>query len=364
MVSNHVFQNTISGFKNITRKDFDVIELEGKIVASTKEGAIGTYMDAIISAFVQSPAESQVIAGVQYFKVVNNGMAECIVSVEGEDEESYRLGKILAFQIQNLLVAYKERYDKDNFIKSLLLDNLLLVDIYSRSKKLKIENETDRVVFLIETAIDLELTVIEIVKNIFPDKNKNFVTSVDENSIILAKNLQEGETKEDLERMGKEICDTLATEAMLDVRVAIGTIAKELREVSKSYKEAKIALEVGKIFAPDKRIIFYEFLGIGRLIYQLPIQLCTMFLNEVLPHMTTDVLDEEILTTVNSFFENSLNVSETARKIYIHRNTLVYRLDKLQKITGLDVRNFDDAIIFKIILMVSNYMKHMDADVY
>ena len=280
------------------------------------------------------------------------------------DEEAYRIGKITAFQIQNLLVAYKERFDGDNFIKNLLLDNLLLVDIYSRAKKLRIENNVPRVVFLIETEIDKEFNVVEIVRSIFPTKQKDFVTAVDEKSIILVKELKEKDSKEEIDQISKHIYDTLSAEAMTSVYVAIGTVVNDLKNVSASYKEAKMALEVGKIFEENKKIVNYEQLGIGRLIYQLPAPLCKMFINEVLHGLSMDQFDEETLTTVNKFFENNLNVSETSRQLYIHRNTLVYRLDKLQKMTGLDLRNFDDAIIFKIMLMVSKYMHYRETFMY
>jgi len=147
---------------------------------------------------------------------------------------------------------------------------------------------------------------------------------------------------------------------MQPVRVGIGTAVNDLKFVSRSFKEAKMALEVGKIFEMTSLVINYETLGIGRLIYQLPMSLCRMFVNEVLRGEDADDFDEETLITVDKFFENNLNVSETARKLYIHRNTLVYRLDKLQKQTGLDLRNFDDAITFKITLMVGKYMNHKD----
>ena len=221
--------------------------------------------------------------------------------IKGEDEEAYRIGKITAFQIQNLLVAYKERFDGDNFIKNLLLDNLLLVDIYSRAKKLRIENNVPRVVFLIETEIDKEFNVVEIVRSIFPTKQKDFVTAVDEKSIILVKELKEKDSKEEIDQISKHIYDTLSAEAMTSVYVAIGTVVNDLKNVSASYKEAKMALEVGKIFEENKKIVNYEQLGIGRLIYQLPAPLCKMFINEVLHGLSMDQFDEETLTTVNKF---------------------------------------------------------------
>lgn len=363
MISNQILQSTIDGLKKIIRRELSVAEREGKIVATTEESMVNTVIENA-DIFIQSPAENQLVQGYQYFKVFDNGSPEYIVMINGEDEEAYRIGKITAFQIQNLLVAYKERFDGDNFIKNLLLDNLLLVDIYSRAKKLRIENNVPRVVFLIETEIDKEFNVVEIVRSIFPTKQKDFVTAVDEKSIILVKELKEKDSKEEIDQISKHIYDTLSAEAMTSVYVAIGTVVNDLKNVSASYKEAKMALEVGKIFEENKKIVNYEQLGIGRLIYQLPAPLCKMFINEVLHGLSMDQFDEETLTTVNKFFENNLNVSETSRQLYIHRNTLVYRLDKLQKMTGLDLRNFDDAIIFKIMLMVSKYMHYRETFMY
>ena len=363
MISNQILQSTIDGLKNITRKDLSVVEKEGKVIATTEENMIGRQLDAIEN-FVGSQADSQLILGYQYFKVYDNGIPEYVIQVKGEDEDGYRIGKIAAFQIQSLLVAYKERYDKDNFIKNLLLDNLLLVDIYSRAKKLHIENNIRRIVYLIETNIDKDMNIVEIVRSIFPAKTKDFVTAVDEHSIILVKELREKETMDEIEKIAKMISDTLSTELNVKVYISIGTVVSDLKDVSRSYKEAKMALEVGKIFENDKYIVNYEKLGIGRLIYQLPLSLCKRLIKEVRHGRTMDDFDDETRATVNKFFENNLNVSETSRQLYIHRNTLVYRLDKLQKMTGLDLRNFDDAIIFKITLMVSKYMMYMDKMVY
>ena len=363
MISNQILQSTIKGLKNITRKDLSVIEKEGKVIATTEESMLGRQVEDM-DGFINSPAESQLVQGYQYFKVYDNNAPEYVVQVKGEDEEGYRIGKITAFQIQSLLVAYKERYDKDNFIKNLLLDNLLLVDIYSRAKKLHIENNVRRIVYLIETSIDKDMNVVEIVRNMFPSKTKDFVTAVDEHCIILVKELREKETMEDVEKIAASIVETLDAETESQTYIAIGTTVTDLKDVSRSFKEAKMALEVGRIFYSDKQIVNYEQLGIGRLIYQLPLPLCKMFIKEVLHGLTIDDFDEETLATVSKFFENNLNVSETSRQLYIHRNTLVYRLDKLQKMTGLDLRNLDDAIIFKITLMVSGYMLYMEKMAY
>ncbi len=269
-----------------------------------------------------------------------------------------------SFQIQSLLVAYKERFDKDNFIKNLLLDNLLLVDIYNRAKKLHIDMDVRRAVFIIETKNDKDNNVFETVRGIFSNRTRDFITAVDEKNIILVKEVKAGEGYEDLNKTAEVIVDMFNTEAMSRVNIAYGTIVNELKEVSRSYKEAKMAMDVGKIFYPENNVVAYNRLGIGRLIYQLPLPLCKMFIKEIFEGRSPDEFDDETLMTINKFFENSLNVSETSRQLYIHRNTLVYRLDKLQKSTNLDLRVFEDAITFKIALMVVEYMRYMESMEY
>jgi len=359
MISNQVLQNTIDGLKGIARVDICVMDTEGKPLATTIANPEG-YESAVL-AFVKSPADSQVLQGFQFFKVFDDNQLEYILLARGESEDVYMIGKIVSFQIQNLLVAYKERYDKDNFIKNLLLDNLLLVDIYNRAKKLHIEPDVRRVVFLIETKAEKDNSALETVRGLFSSKTKDFITAVDEKNIILVKELKQNETYDDLEKTAKVLLDMLNTEAMTQVHIAFGTIVEDLKDVSRSYKEAKMALDVGKIFYSSRNVVAYSNLGIGRLIYQLPIPLCKMFIREIFDGKSPDEFDEETLTTINKFFENSLNVSETSRQLYIHRNTLVYRLDKLQKSTNLDLRVFEDAITFKIALMVVKYMKYMES---
>ena len=334
------------------------MDTEGKTLATTV-GNAEEYEPAVL-AFVDSPADSQVLAGFQFFKVFDEHQLEYVILARGETDDVYMIGKLAAFQIQNLLVAYKERYDKDNFIKNLLLDNLLLVDIYNRAKKLHIETDVRRVVFIIETKNEKDTNALETVCSLFSGKTKDFITAVDEKNIILVKELKPNETYDDMTRTAKVILDMLNTEAMTKAHVAFGTIINEIKDVSRSYKEAKMALDVGKIFYSGRNVVAYSNLGIGRLIYQLPMPLCKMFIREIFDGKSPDDFDEETLTTINKFFENSLNVSETSRQLYIHRNTLVYRLDKLQKSTNLDLRIFDDAITFKIALMVVKYMKYME----
>lgn len=358
MISNQILQTTIEGLKGITRIDFCICDTEAKVLASTFPEA--EEYESSILAFVDSPADSQVIQGYQFFKVFDEHQLEYILLAKGGSDDVYMVGKLVVFQVQNLLVAYKERFDKDNFIKNLLLDNLLLVDIYNRAKKLHIETNVKRVVFLIETKHEKDTNALETVRSLFATKTKDFVTAVDEKNIILVKEVKPGETYDDLEKTANMVLDMLNTEALTKVHVSFGTIVNEIKDVSRSYKEAKMALDVGKIFYSSKNVVAYSNLGIGRLIYQLPLPLCRMFIREIFDGKSPDEFDEETLTTINKFFENSLNVSETSRQLYIHRNTLVYRLDKLQKSTGLDLRVFEDAITFKIALMVVKYMKYME----
>jgi len=320
----------------------------------------GRGLEGAVVAFGESPADSRTIQGRQFFKIFDEQQLEYVLVADGEGEESYMVGRMAAFQVSSLLVAYKERFDKDNFIKNLLLDNLLLVDIYNRAKKLHIETNVKRVVFLIETKNEKDVNALETVRSLFSAKTKDFITAVDEKNIILVREVKQGENYEDLEKTANTILDMLNTEAMSKVHIAFGTVVNEIKDVSRSYKEAKMALDVGKIFYSGKNVVAYSKLGIGRLIYQLPLPLCRMFIKEIFDGKNPDEFDEETLTTINKFFENSLNVSETSRQLYIHRNTLVYRLDKLQKSTGLDLRVFEDAITFKIALMVVKYMKYME----
>ena len=358
MISNQILQTNIEGLKGITRVDLSICDTEGKVLASTFTGA-EEYESAILT-FVDSPADSQVIQGYQFFKVFDEHQLEYILLAKGGSDDVYMVGKMAAFQIQNLLVAYKERFDKDNFIKNLLLDNLLLVDIYNRAKKLHIEVEARRLVFILETNPDKNSGALESVKSLLGTKSGDFITAVDEKNIIIVKELAPGEDYAQMNKVAATILEAAGRDEEGKTHVAYGTIVKEIKEVSRSYKEARMAMDVGKIFSAENDIYAYSSLGIGRLIYQLPIPLCKMFIKEIFGNKSPDDFDEETLTTINKFFENSLNVSETSRQLYIHRNTLVYRLDKLQKSTGLDLRVFEDAITFKIALMVVQYMKYME----
>ncbi len=362
MITNQILQNTIEGLKAIGRVELCVVDVDGKSVAATTDemdNCVGAAMD-----FVHSPAESQEVQGYQFFKIFDEQQLEYILVAGGTGENVYMVGKMVAFQIQNLLVAYKERFDKDNFIKNLLLDNLLLVDIYSRAKKLHVQADVRRVVMIIEGENGKDNNLLELMRANFSSNSKDFITAVDENNVIVVKELADGDTNREIDRVANNYESFFEKEGLPNIHISYGTIVKEIKEVSRSYKEAKMALDVGKIFFDERNIVAYSELGIGRLIYQLPIPLCKMFIKEIFGGKSPDDFDEETLMTITKFFENSLNVSETSRQLFIHRNTLVYRLDKLQKTTGLDLRIFEDAITFKIALMVVKYMKYMETFEY
>lgn len=359
MISNQILQSTIEGLKAITRIDLCIVDTEGKGLATTFMNT--ENLESAVLTFVESLADSQEVHGYQFFKVFDERTLEYVLIANGSSDDVYMVGKMATFQIQSLLVAYKERFDKDNFIKNLLLDNLLLVDIYNRAKKLHIETDVRRVVIIVETAQERDNNALESVRALLSGKTKDFITAVDEKNIIVVKEVTETEGYNEINKTAKVILNLFKTDANVNAHISYGTVVNEIKEVSRSYKEAKMALDVGKIFFQDRDVIAYSTLGIGRLIYQLPIPLCKMFIREIFDGKSPDDFDEETLTTINKFFENSLNVSETSRQLYIHRNTLVYRLDKLQKSTGLDLRVFEDAITFKIALMVVKYMKYMES---
>lgn len=358
MISKQILQSTLEGNKEIAGADFCLTDLEGTVLASTFEPD-RMKLRPMVVAFTESPAENQEIQGRKFFKVMDGKRLEYILIVSSEGESGYTFGKLALFQLQSLMTAYRDRFDKDNFVKNLILDNLLLVDIHNRAQKLHIENKRRRVVFLLETDAAGYQEVLEGVRGIFASRLGDFITAVDEKSVILVKELEENEGYPELQKTAKVIMETLPTRKIGELRISFGSIVEELREVSHSYKEARMALDVGRIFYEEKRIVPYNKLGIGRLIYQLPMSLCELFTKEIFGKKMPEDFDEETLMTIHKFFEKNLNVSETSRQLYIHRNTLVYRLDKLYKMTGLDLRVFEDAITFNIALMVLKYMKHM-----
>ena len=353
MITAQVIQSCLDDLKTITKVDLAVVDVEGVMVAKNSDRFEQNV--EFVTEFAASPAGSQVLQGCQYLKIYDEE-DPVYVLLCGDSSEEYMIGKIAVSNIQNLITAYKERFDRNNFFQNLILDNLLLVDIYNRAKKLHIEIQKPRVVLLLEIPAGKENYAMEFLKSMFSAQSGDYVTAVDENTLIVIKQVEAKDSYAEVIEVAETTVAMMNTEAMINVRVAYGTIVEELKDVSKSYKEAKMALDVGKIFYAEKTVTAYSTLGIGRLIYQLPITLCEMFLSEAFKKNPIEALDEDTLDTINRFFENNLNVSETARKLYVHRNTLVYRLEKVKKITGLDLREFEDAILFKVAVMVKKYL--------
>ena len=358
MISNQIIQATIDDLRGITRIDLCVLDVNGSRVAATFD--MGEISKDILGAFADSPAESQSLQGFHFFKVYDEGQLGYVLLVKGTSDDAYMIGKIAVKQLEGLIVAYKQRFDRNNFIQNLLLDNLLVVDINNQAKKLHINQDTLRVVYLVETKGEEDVITLETVRSTFAPDGQDVITAVDENNVVVVKEVGEESSYESLEKTARMLVEMLNTESSGLVRVSYGTIVGQLKDVSRSYKEARMALDVGEIFYPEKTVVSYHTLGLGRLIYQLPLSLCRMFMVEVLGENLPSTFDEETLTTIEKFFENNLNVSETARQLFVHRNTLVYRLEKLQKTTGLDIRIFEDALTFQIALMVARYMEYLE----
>lgn len=360
MVSNHKIQTALDEIKEISRIDLAIYSEKGKPVAATFEPEVN--MEEAVTSFAVSMAESQMLAGCHFFKVIVEGEVEYILLTKSSAEDAYMVGKLAVCQIRNLAAAYMEQFDRNNFMQNILLGNMLVVDMYNKAQKLHIE-QAERVVFVIDVEGKKDSTTMELVKNLFVTKTKDFVTEIDEQTIILIKDTRDMKTDKELQNLAHVIVDNMNTEAMVRVRVGFGNRVNNLQDIAKSYQEAKMALEVGRIFYAEKDVIAYSLLGIGRLIYQIPMSLCEMFIHEVFGDEIPDIFNEETTTTIQKFFENNLNISETARQLYVHRNTLVYRLERLEKMIGLDIRRFDDAMTFKIALMViahMNYQKDPD----
>ena len=356
MISNQVITNCLEEAKAISGSDMMISDALGIKIASTAD--FSDIKKADIVSFVESEAETQEILNNTFIKVEGEDGPAYVLVIKGT-EEKFLVGKLVASQIHNLVIAYKDKVDKNGFYQNLLLDNLLLVDIYNRAQKLRIDANRSRCVFVIELSAIKDPSAFEMVRELFNSQNGDHVTTVDEDHIIVIKTLDDGDTFEDMEDNAKMLVDMFSSEAMTNVRVSYGTVVNDIKGVSKSYKEALVSLDVGKIFYAEKTVISYSSLGIGRLIYQLPVSLCEMYIDEVFGGELSEEIDDEILNTINKFLDNSLNVSETSRQLYIHRNTLVYRIEKLEKATGMDVRNFDDALSFRIAMMVLGYINYV-----
>ena len=350
---NRLFQGVIQQMKETIDRKFGVMDESLTVIASSDLDMIG---DQLKIAIVNS-TEVFVAGGYSLKKIDSNQGGDYTVFVEGSDILSSKYAGILAVAFSNIKFYYDEKYDRANFIKNIVLDNILQGDIYIKARELYFSSDVQRTVILIRALEQNDVALYDILQNLFPDKSKDFIININETDIAIVKETNSGVGSKDIESLASTIADTISGEFFVHIVIGIGTTVDNLKDLARSFKDAQIALEVGKVFDTEKTIISYDNLGIARLIYQLPTTLCETFLREVFKRGSIDSLDHETLFTIQCFFENNLNVSETSRKLFVHRNTLVYRLEKIKKITGLDLREFDHAIIFKIALMVNKYLK-------
>lgn len=358
MISNQIIQKVLDEIKEISGVELAVMELNGTEAAATF--STEEISSVTIRSFIDSGDDDDINGGYHFYKAASDGITNFVLIAQGVDEKTEMVARLALSEMTALFGAYKEKMDKNAFFQNLVLDNMLVVDIYSKAKKLLIPTDSIRCVFIVESESNSEISGMDTLRSVFPSGSDNYVTEMDEKTYVVVKSLDPKEdTGQQAEETAEMLVDTMNTEAMVKVRVSYGKVVSEIKQVSSSYKEAKMAMEVGKIFYQEKDILSYDTLGIGRLIYQLQPSLCEVFLHEIYGDDIPDHLDEETLNTINKFFENNLNVSETSRQLFVHRNTLVYRIEKLQKMTGLDIRIFEDALTFKIALMVVDYMKYV-----
>ena len=355
-MSNSVFQSVIVQLKDISDRTFGVIDTDGCVVSCTDVSLLGErWSDAALKL---GTSESLVTYGQKTFKPIvgNSNYFEYAVFCSGDDEQARNYCTMAYIALNDAKTFYEEKHDRGTFVKNIIMDNILPGDIYIRAKELHFATEAHRAVFLVRQVGRTDVAAVDVLAAHFPEKQLDFVLSINETDIAVVKQLPANHTNKDLETIAKKMEDILKSELFVKTVIGIGTVAEHLRELADSYKDAQTAIDVGKVFDTERSIINYENLGIGRLIYQLPTTLCDIYLTEVFKKNTIDALDQETLFTINKFFENNLNVSETSRKLFVHRNTLVYRLEKIKKLTGLDLRQFDHAIVFKVALMVRKYL--------
>ena len=356
-MSNSVFQSVIVQLRDVSDRVFGVIDTEGCVISCTDMSVLGErWTDAALK--VGNASESIVTFAQKSFKAImgNSNYFEYAVFCSGDDETARSFCQMAFIALNDAKTFYEEKHDRGTFVKNIIMDNILPGDIYIRAKELHFATDAPRAVFLIRQVGHSDVATVDVLTGMFPDKMQDFVLSINETDVAVIKQISGTVTAEDLEKIAVSIEETLKNELRIKTIIGIGTVAEHLRELADSYKEAQTAIEVGKVFDNEKSVMHYENLGIGRLIYQLPTTLCEIFLREVFKKNSLDSLDQETLFTINKFFENSLNVSETSRKLFVHRNTLVYRLEKIRKLTGLDLRQFDHAIVFRVALMVRQYL--------
>lgn len=349
-------QKCMEDWKQISGLDFCLLSEDNSVFVATGERRIPSA--GKLENFRNGDALCTANASCCLYKVMDRDELLYILIVWGSGESTSTIGELAVCQIRSLIEAYSEKNDKNAFMQKLLLGSYSEVETFNRAKKLHISSSCQRAVFLVETRQAGDEHALTMIRNIFSARTHDFITSVDDRGIIIVRELVSTETYENLEATAHMLVDMLGAEAMTQAWVAYSNVANRLRDLANAYKEARMALEIGKIFYSERNVFGYRKLGIGRLIYQLPEEVCEMFIEEIFDGESLEVIDGETLNIIRTFFENNLNLSETSRQLYVHRNTLVYRFEKIQKRFGLDLRSFEDALTFKIAMLVSGYLRY------
>ena len=348
-------QKSLEDWNRISGLDFCILDENNQIYITTCDKKLPSVEK--LTQFREDAALCVSNRSCSLYKL-DNGSGDMLLVVWGSGDSASTIGELAVCQIESLLSAYAEKTDKNSFMQNLLLDRYSQVEAFNKAAKLHISPSVRRAVFLVETKQHKDESALATIRNIFSARTRDFITALDDSGIIVVRELQNTESYEELDGIACMLVDMLNTEAMTSAWVSYSNVADDIMELSDAYKEARTALEVGKIFYAEKNVFGYNQLGIGRLIYQLPTQVCEMFVNEIFGDESLESIDDETLNIIRTFFENNLNLSETSRQLYVHRNTLVYRFEKLQKRFGLDVRTFEDALAFKLAMMVSDYITY------
>ena len=349
-------QKCLDDWKEISRLDFCLLDLNSQPFCATCSRQLPSA--SRLEEFSESSALCMANTGSCLYKVHDREESSYILIVWGSGDSVPTIGELAVYQIESLITAYAEKNDKNTFMQKLLLGNYTEVEAFNQAKKLRVSSTSSRAVFLVETRQEKDEHALATIKNIFSARTKDFITSIDDTGIIVVHELSSTETEEDLENIAFMLVDMLGTEAMTQAWVSYSNMADDLKQLSNAYKEARTAMEIGKIFYSERNVFSYRRLGIGRLIYQLPVSICEMFIQEIFGEESLDSIDSETLAIIRTFFENNLNLSETSRQLYVHRNTLVYRFEKIQKKFGLDLRTFEDALTFKLAMLVTSYVTY------
>ena len=251
-MSNRLFQGIIHQMKDAVDRIIGVIDENGVIISCSELVKIGETCQGIRDELAYT-SETVTTGGYTYRQIGTSAKPEYVVFVEGEDKMAEKISMILAISLNNIKNLYDEKYDKGSFIKNIILDNILPSDIYIKSKELHFNADVMRIVFLIKFFGKSDVIPFDMVQNMFPDKNKDYVISVGEHDIVLVKEVKPNFDMKEIEKIAKNIADTLSSEFYAKVSIGIGTAVDNIKDLARSFKEAQVAIEVGKVFDTEKK---------------------------------------------------------------------------------------------------------------